>query len=184
MGSERAYRAWNDRRLDREVWPPRNVWLGVSAERQQEANERIPDLLATPATVRFVSAEPLLGPIDFSQWLAVEKISLQGRPHWTERTGSVSDLHWMIVGGESGPGARPMQPAWARSIRDQCRAADVAFFFKQWGSHAPASVIEPLDHLPEDADVMLPTAKGKAGRHLDGRIWHEMPAVSAKAEAA
>lgn len=68
-----------------------------------------------------------------------------------------------------------MNPNWARALREQCTAAGVAFFFKQWGSHAPASIVLPGDHLPEDADTMLRTSKAKAGRHLDGRTWDEMP---------
>ncbi|RWX59790.1 phage Gp37/Gp68 family protein, partial [Mesorhizobium sp. M2A.F.Ca.ET.039.01.1.1] len=132
-------------------WPLPNVWLGVSAERQQEADERIPELLATPAAIRFVSAEPLLGPIDF------ERIKLPGIVNpldalrgmtWQQMThgryagqrlysglifGGDRGLDWIIVGGESGADARPMHPAWPRSIRDQCQAAGVPFFFKQWG---------------------------------------------------
>lgn len=94
--------------------PLPNVWLGVSAERQNEADERIPHLLQTQAAVRFLSAEPLLGPLDIRAYL--------------------HGLHWVIAGGESGPGAREMWPAWPRSLRDQCAAADVAYFFKQWGA--------------------------------------------------
>ncbi|WP_316184686.1 phage Gp37/Gp68 family protein [Bradyrhizobium sp. SZCCHNRI1003] len=124
-------------------WPLPNIWLGVSAERQDEANARIPDLLATPAAVRFVSAEPLLGPIDLTRpvYHGEAGISMRGflrdaaepddfRYHTTK-------LDWVIVGGESGRNARPMHPDWARSLRDQCQAADAAFFFKQWGEWAP-----------------------------------------------
>lgn len=96
------------------VWPLSNVWLGVSAENQQWANIRIPALLDTPAAVRFVSAEPLVGPVLLD-------------PDW-------SGLGWVIVGGESGRGARPMHPDWARSLRDQCDVAGVPCFFKQAGS--------------------------------------------------
>jgi len=128
--------------------PLPNVWLGVSAERQQEADERIPDLLATPAAVRFVSAEPLLGALDLTPWL----------------TGV---LDWVIVGGESGPGARPMHPDWVRSIRDQCVSAGVAFFFKQWGA--------PLNGHGDPSQV------GAAGRLLDDREWNEMPRPTAEA---
>ena len=99
-------------------WPLFNVWLGVSAEDQIRADERLPDLRATPSAVRFVSAEPLLGPINF----CLPK----------------THLDWIIVGGESGPQARPMSTQWVREIRDQSAAAHVPFFFKQWGEWAPA----------------------------------------------
>lgn len=95
-------------------WPLANLWLGVSAEDQKRADARIPDLMQTPAAIRFVSAEPLIGPIDFRRIV----------------------IDWIIVGGESGQGARPMHPDWARSIREQCAAAGVPFFFKQWGGWA------------------------------------------------
>ncbi len=108
--------------------PLPNVWLGVSTERQQEANERVPELLATPAAVRFVSAEPLLGPIEFRD-------INDGLDSLRRRSGS--RLDWIIVGGESGQDARPMHPDWARSIRNQCAAAGTAFFFKQWGTWKP-----------------------------------------------
>lgn len=101
-------------------WPPNNVWLGGSAENQKAADERIPDLLVTPAAIRFVSCEPLLGPIDL---------------------GVIAALDWVIVGGESGAAARPMHPDWARSLRDQCAAAGVPFFMKQMTKKAP---------IPED----------------------------------
>lgn len=106
-------------------WPLPNVWLGVSAERQQEADQRIPHLVEAPAALRFVSLEPLLGPINLFNFIGPwgPKGSLQAPPQ----------LDWVIVGGESGNGARPMQADWARAIRDQCAQAGVAFFFKQWG---------------------------------------------------
>jgi len=148
--------------LDR--WPLPNVWLGVSAERQQEADERIPELLATPAAIRFVSAEPLLGPIDFERinrrpnsndermpgvgivkQFYVDALTgceglayrIAGGPDMFAESRGGPKLDWIIVGGESGPDARPMHPAWPRAIRDQCAAAGVPFFFKQWGSWAP-----------------------------------------------
>lgn len=96
---------------------PDNVWIGVSVENQSAADERVPALLNIPAGVRFLSCEPLLGSPDLSKWL---------HPH---------GLHWVICGGESGPSARPMQAAWARRLRDQCDAASVPFFFKQWGEY-------------------------------------------------
>ncbi|TAM97291.1 MAG: phage Gp37/Gp68 family protein [Rhizobiaceae bacterium] len=123
------------------AWPLPNVWLGVSAEDQARADERVPDLLATPASIRFVSAEPLLGPIDFETlctgWEFID--ALKGmRYHdapepYVGATETCAKLDWIIVGGESGPGARPMRPDWTRSIRDQCAGAGVPFFFKQWG---------------------------------------------------
>lgn len=103
--------------------PLPNVWLGVSVEDQKRADERIPVLLQTRAAMRFISAEPLLGSIDLAAAMAK---SLNG---WDQ-----TDLDWVIVGGESGPGARPMHPDWARSLRDQCASAGIPFFFKQWGN--------------------------------------------------
>ncbi|PKP66990.1 MAG: phage Gp37/Gp68 family protein, partial [Alphaproteobacteria bacterium HGW-Alphaproteobacteria-5] len=132
-------------------WPLPNVWLGTSIEDQPTANTRIPHLLATPAAVRFVSAEPLLGPVD----LTLDGISCGPCPWCADsfpdpETGCVDCcrcdgtgkgdevlLDWVIVGGESGPHARPMHPDWARSLRDQCNAARVPFFFKQWGEWGP-----------------------------------------------
>lgn len=115
-------------------WPLPNVWLGVSCEDQTRAEERIPDLLATPAAIRFVSAEPLLNTIDFKSSL---RPTCDRCPPWetpcVHKCEHVSRIDWVIAGGESGPGARPMHPDWARSIRDQCTAAGTAFFFKQWG---------------------------------------------------
>ena len=110
---------------------PRQIWLGVSVE-NADYRWRIDHLRRTPAAVKFLSLEPLIGPLD--------DLDLAG-------------IHWVIVGGESGPGARPMQPEWVRSIRDQCRRSSVAFHFKQWGG----------------------TNKKRAGRALDGRNWDELP---------
>ena len=167
-------------------FPLANVWLGVSAEDQRRADERVPDLLATPAAVRFVSAEPLLGPIEFAEsWLCYGYLSTPDKP-----------LDWIIVGGESGPNARPMHPAWARSIRDQCAAAGVAFHFKQWGAWLPADgwyeshpvslVIrtwgpagwtdDPSD-APESAQWVARVGKKAAGRLLDGVEHNGMPEV-------
>lgn len=112
-------------------WPT-NVWMGVSIE-SADYVDRIDRLREVPATVRFLSIEPLLGPLP--------NLSLRG-------------IHWVIVGGESGPGARAMDPGWASDIRDQCLVAGVPFFFKQWGG----------------------VRKKEAGRELEGRTWDEMPA--------
>ena len=105
-------------------WPLPNVWLGVSVEDQATADERIPLLLRTPAAVRFVSYEPALGPVDFTPWLGCD---LENSSHGVLMPG----VSWLICGGESGPGARPMQVEWAQSAADQCSAAGVAFFMKQ-----------------------------------------------------
>ncbi len=134
------------RRVFLGAWPLSNVWLGVSCERQQEADARIPDLLATPAAVRFVSAEPLLGPVDFTPFLPR---AAAGSTEESRR----AQLSWVIVGGESGPGARPMHPDWARAIRDQCVSAEVRFFFKQWGNWLVGERQEPSDDLTWQPDV-------------------------------
>ncbi len=163
--------------------PLPNVWLGVSVEDQQRAHERIPDLDATPAAVRWISAEPLIGPVD---------LMMPG----------VGKPDWVVAGGESGPGARPMHPDWARSLRDQCAAADVPFFFKQWGDWELS-----LDRERDDPDwradysrnyvdqgksrwlnieggrgfhgdrfvVMRRVGKKRAGRLLDGIEHNGMP---------
>jgi len=126
-------------------WPIPNVWLGVSIENQRTADERIPWLLRCPAAVRFVSAEPLLGPLDLRPYLGHVHADAIGAPQLPSGYAPpLNDqpwyrgLDWVIVGGESGPGARPMHPDWACSIRDQCQAAGVPFFFKQWGEWQPA----------------------------------------------
>jgi protein gp37 len=119
-------------------WPLSNVWLGVSCEDQQRADERIPLLLQTPAAVRFVSAEPLLGPIDFTKCGPIfEKLDRLDKHEEAVDAGVYErrqPLNWVIVGGESGPGARPMDLAWARSIFQQSQAANVACFVKQLGA--------------------------------------------------
>ncbi len=104
-----------------------NVWLGVSVEDQKRVDKRIPPLLETPAAVRFVSAEPLLGPVDFGE--------------------AMDQIDWVIVGGESGPGARPMDPGWVRFIHEQCltTGAGIPFFFKQWGGRTPKANGNTLD---------------------------------------
>jgi protein gp37 len=145
-----------------------NVWLGVSVENQEQADTRIPLLLKTPAAVRFLSMEPLLGPVDLSPWLITDVDA---------RDGNLID--WVIVGGESGPNARPMHPDWVRSIRDQCQAAGVPFFFKQWGEwiHAhPAELhLSPAPLVDWEGLKMQRVGKRAAGRLLDGREWSEIP---------
>jgi len=183
-----------------EEWPLPNVWLGVSVENQHFADERVPLLLATPAAVRFISAEPLLGPLDLKARLS---------------PAAPSEINWLIVGGESGPNARPMHPEWARSLRDQCATAGVPFFFKQWGSWLPivrhgfrpkqragtlhelrmhretdcGDVDEIVYHAyPSDANddngpywEMTWAPKHHVSQHyLDGRIWNEFPQEKAE----
>ena len=128
------------RRVHLGQWPLANAWLGVSIEDQATANERVLPLLETPAAIRFVSAEPLLGPVDLT-CVAFQDgniDALRGDLWGGSGTGAFArGLDWVIVGGESGPDARPMHPDWARGLRDQCAAAGTAFFFKQWGEWWP-----------------------------------------------
>nr|RAW03982.1 phage Gp37/Gp68 family protein [Aerococcus urinae] len=139
------------------AWPLPNVWLGTSVEDQATADERIPLLLDTPAAKRFISAEPLLGPVDLSRIdiprtygsFLFDALAGVGRTHHGEAFTTSRDgnrLDWVIAGGESGPGARPMHPDWARSLRDQCAADGVPFFFKQWGAW------REYDDWPRDED--------------------------------
>lgn len=181
-------------------FPLPNLWLGVSAENQQQADERIPLLLQTPAAVRFISAEPLLGPINLHPWLCAygDLHKPEQRLSWVcePRT---DGLHWVICGGESGPQARPMHPDWARSLRDQCHEAGVSFFFKQWGEWAPWEPKHPvatvrhidrygrtgeqpcyvdtgLGHTaPSITEPIVRAGKKAAGALLDGREHREFP---------
>jgi protein gp37 len=157
-------------------WPLPNVWPGVSVEDQKTADERIPILLQTPAAVPWVSYEPALGLVDFAKHLM-----------WSGPIGPNRGLKWIVCGGESGPAARPMHPDWARSARDQCVAAGVPFFFKQWGEwspgkQAPNIKTEWLIHTPcqmvkyGGCEVgTFRVGKKAAGRLLDGREWNEYP---------
>jgi len=125
-----------------EAWPLPHVWLGVSVEDQATADDRIPLLLQTPAAVRFISAEPLLGPIDLCNIRTPnlgDGHEYAGADVLTEANRQMRGcIDWIIAGGESGPGARPSHPDWFRSLRDQCAAASVPFHFKQWGEWLPA----------------------------------------------
>lgn len=189
------------------TWPLRNLWLGVTVESQKWADIRIPYLRDTPAAVRFISAEPLLGPVDLSGHLpkalcAACEANMEG-PMCSACYGDFrTRIGWVIVGGESGPGARPMHPDWVRSLRDQCTAAGVAFHFKQFGEWVPESFWTHRDnaqaaYLSKDGRVRplvkgIPTeapysrgddmtvrrvGKHHAGRELDGRTWDEYPAA-------
>lgn len=142
-------------------WPV-NVWIGATAENQRWAEKRIPVLLALPASVRFLSCEPLIGPIDLRPW--------------------PTGIHWVIAGGESGHEARPMNPDWARALRDQCGRAGIPFHFKQWGhwrpdyANAGASRRRvAVTDLKGRSITLVRLGKGAAGRDLDGRTWDEFP---------
>lgn len=121
-----------------------NIWLGTSVEDQAAADVRIPVLLSIQAKVRFLSMEPLLGAVDLEDFYV-------GRADGNVDS-CLTRIHWVIVGGESGPAARPMHPQWARDVRDQCNAAGVAFLFKQWGEHIPQDHAHVLD---DDAQVRI-----------------------------
>lgn len=157
----------NIRRMVPDEWLtawPSHIWIGTSVENQEQANKRIRHLLGVPAAIHFLSCEPLLGLVDLPyrmEWSSDEDWANNGPPHVTLGISEEPDsqIGWVIVGGESGPKARPMRPAWARSLRDQCQAAGVPFFMKQNG--------EFLDGVR--------VGKKRAGRLLDGREWNEFP---------
>ncbi|MBL3569903.1 hypothetical protein BV509_00950 [Rhodovulum sulfidophilum] len=141
-------------------WPA-NVWLGTTVENQQRADENLPHLVGIPARVRFISAEPLLGPLNLSAYL--------------ER------LDWVITGGESGPKARPASPTWFRQLHLQCMEHEVSFHFKQWGDWAPGDGIN-LPHRrtqqAHDGTLMVRLGKKAAGRELDGATHDGLPESS------
>lgn len=177
-------------------WPQPlpNVWLGTSVEDQETADQRLYSLLDTPAAVRWISAEPLVGPV-----------VLREHHLWQEEncTAPLGALHWVVVGGESGLGARPMHPEWARALRDQCQAAGVPFFFKQWGAWLPGhhytEALQDLDPDPQQSrylsaelydgdwdighrlacetgpEALFQVGKQNAGRNLDGRTHDAYP---------
>jgi protein gp37 len=141
-------------------WPDPCIWLGVSVENQAAADERIPLLLQTPAAVRFVSVEPMLGPVDMEPHLQYWPFHENYKMTWdmTEFEG----LDWVICGGESGPHARPMHPDWVRALRDQCIEAGVPFFFKQWGDNAWDFV--PLENQIRSVDHWIGKAATWIGK--------------------
>ena len=185
----------------RERFPP-NVWIGTTVEDQRRANERIPHLLALPAAVRFLSCEPLLGPVDVTAWtstvggfegalssalgeISIDEARAALRRFERDRRGAPPDakIDWIIAGGESGPGARPMHPDWARSLRDQCKAAGVPLFFKQWGDWAPENTHDStardsvrIAHVGDDMAEMWRVGKKAAGSLLDGVEHKAFPA--------
>ncbi len=204
--------------------PPENLWIGATICNQAEADRDIPKLLSVPAARRFLSMEPLLGPVNLrhlnedreineldclrpytweeevEQWRGTEdgwEESFEDH-HGLRPAGLSGPMHasidWVIVGGESGPNARPMHPDWARSLRDQCQAAGVPFLFKQWGEWAPVGLTSLFgaeadketivtkdgeswgDYPPAKAYTMRKLGKKGAGRLLDGRDWNQVPA--------
>jgi protein gp37 len=172
-----------------EWFPLPNVWLGVSVEDQKTADERIPILLDTPAALRWLSLEPLLGPVDLKRLretsFSAGTNCLTGSRHIGYQSVSTARIDWAVVGGESGPAARPMHPDWARDLRDQCTAAGVPFFFKQWGEwvnfedgYAAYRAKENCEvHSWPNGRCSYRVGRQAAGRELDGRTWDEMPVV-------
>jgi protein gp37 len=131
------------------AWPWQNVWIGATIVKQAEADRDIPKLLAVPAAKRFVSIEPLLGPVDLEPSGALDGHYVAGMLGLNDELKPTPRIDWVIVGGESGPNARPMHPEWARSLRDQCQAAGVPYWFQQWGAWVP------ICEMPEDATDAL-----------------------------
>ena len=148
-----------------------NIWLLVSAENQQTLDERVVELLKVDAVVRGLSLEPMLGLVDIEEAIYKSELRLPESDGW--------GVDWVICGGETGPGARPMNPQWARQVRDQCVAARVPFFFKSWGEWLP------FDHMGQipgcdkqiivDGHSMFGVGKKQAGRLLDGKEYNEFP---------
>lgn len=174
---------------------PDNLWIGTSVEDQKTADERIPHLLKIPAKVRFLSCEPLLGPVDLRGLFDYCPSHDFAAGFCVGYCPDRQYIHWVIVGGESGANARPMHPDWVRSLRDQCTDAGVSFFFKQWGEWVPLDVLQNeylADWMSGDGfgyciteapgftqlrDGMARMGKKRAGRMLNGVFWSEFPEV-------
>ena len=166
-------------------WPLPNLWLGVSVENQEQADLRIPHLLDTPAAVHWISAEPLLGPIDLDR---ADRFALLD-----------GGLDWIVAGGETGPHARPTHPTWVRGLRNQAADANIPFLFKQWGEWRPGGdparpvsailptgQIDPTGYGPllPDAVPMTRVGRQAAGRTLDDRLWDQYPTTTPAAVPA
>lgn len=149
----------------RSQWPT-NIWLGATVENQAVAEKRLPFLLSIPAAIRFLSCEPLLGSLNLHDWF---------------RRDGFHSIDWIIAGGESGPGSRPMHPDWVLSLLTQCQAFDVPFHFKQWGHWVPAELIDGVqpvrvvDFANERPVGMVRLSKKLAGRLLQGTTWDGLP---------
>lgn len=176
-----------------QCWPLPNVWLGTSVEHQKAADERIPHLLRCPAAVRFLSCEPLLGLVDL-YWAAKPDRETSNISCRDVGDILIRGIHWVIVGGESGRGARPMHPSWAHGLRDSCEMLGIPFFFKQWGEWCPSDQRLDLDHAFMKSGSVLDTepsldsdtgsrryGKKACGRMLDGMEWNEFPRVGSHA---
>lgn len=183
------------------TFPAPWIWWGVSVEDQARADERIPHLLRTPAAVRFLSCEPLLERVELRRWINdpcnCMVPTMEGAGQHAPKCRTFQEpwgIDWIIVGGESGPGARPMHPEWARSLRDQCIAARVPFFFKQWGAWLEIEYDRESPPGARDGERYLNLAGGHGfhgesvvrlrvgrkqnnGRLLNGREWNEFPSV-------
>jgi protein gp37 len=168
---------------------PQQVWIGATVVNQAETDRDVPKLLQVPARVRFLSVEPMLGPVEALQWLrsdcwhgsrpgpggrgGVTCMDCNGNGH------QCKDLHWVICGGESGPKARPMHPDWARSLRDQCSAAEVPFLFKQWGEwceHDDSGLPGVRTALDGDPEFHSQAAKCDAFMAFDGELVTDLDA--------
>lgn len=194
-------------------WPYPNVWLGISCEDQKSFDERWPYLRDTPTWTRWLSLEPLLGPINARSALIEDHYYCDVSDDPDDPTPAhrcSPAVNWVVVGGESGPHARPMHPDWARSLRDQCVSAGVPFFFKQWGEFVPLAdrpeiLSEENEHdiyrdrikirgvnragdrktcAEDEGGEVVRVGKKAAGRLLDGREWSEYPREQAKAVIA
>jgi len=177
-------------------WP--NVWIGATIVNQAEADRDIPKLLAVPAAKRFLSMEPLLGPVDLTDIAignreAGVRLNAMTGGEWDDLGHRIEHdpIDWVIVGGESGAGARPMHPDWARALRDQCADFDVPFLFKQWGEWVPDAIgdrcvafrdgrnmpnLEPHGSNGDGTVRIARLGKVAAGRHLDGALYDGVPA--------
>lgn len=186
---------------------PRHIWVGVSVEDQKAAQRRIAPLVRTPALTRWVSVEPLIGPVDLDPWIWGDRCPDRqcGDSTWDHecRLGG-QRLHWVVVGGETAlraGTARLMHPDWARTLRDQCTAAGVPFFFKQWGSWAPPDQFDSIGYddvawdqnaaltmwpdgrqragacggFNDRSELLWPVGKRAAGHRLDDDTWQEFP---------
>lgn len=167
------------------IWP--NVWLGTTVSNQEEAERNIPPLLLVPAALRFLSCEPMLGPIDLLEWLDPTGACCGGpaemqcedcpsRAPWrgTCMGGFDPAIDWVIAGGESGPHARPVSAQWALELCDQCQRYEVPFFFKQWGEwHADTSLLTEDTGGPPPRHMRV--GKKQAGRLIEGKIWDQVP---------